>query len=187
MHRPGFSNAEMQYSKYFPLPPIFLSFRQKPMKCMTFLDHFKSNPDLCMQTQMKTDSLVDEKGKATQAWSTRFCDMLMTEWPCQFPVHTKCILCQSHHWSADFKQSYCPLRYNIGTLWTIFNPCDLLYFLYSFSALVNTLCQKNLCETDSFCPCKLKILQKCIYTIINWHKLNLGSVVIYAPSKVLQM
>lgn len=52
---------------------------------MTFLDHFKGNPDLCMQTQMKTDPLVDEKGKATQGWSTRFCDMLMTQWPCRFP------------------------------------------------------------------------------------------------------
>lgn len=48
-----FLNAEMQYSKYFPSPPI--SFREKPMKSMTFLDHFKGNPDLCMQTQMKTD------------------------------------------------------------------------------------------------------------------------------------
>lgn len=68
-----------------PSPTIFLSFKEKPMKCTTFLDHFKGNPDLCMQTQMKTDPLVDEKGKATQRWSTRFCDMLMTWWPCWFP------------------------------------------------------------------------------------------------------
>ncbi len=66
MHSHGFLNAEMQYSKYFPSLPIFLSFREKPMKSMTFLDHFKGNPDLCMQTQMKTDPLVDEKGKATR-------------------------------------------------------------------------------------------------------------------------
>lgn len=75
----------MQYSKYFPPPPIFLSFREKPMKSMTFLDHFKGNLDLCMQTQMKTDPLVDEKGKGTQGWSTSFCVMLMTRWPCRFP------------------------------------------------------------------------------------------------------
>lgn len=66
MHSHDFLNAEMQYSKYFQSLAIFLSFREKPMKSMTFLDHFKGNPDLCMQTQMKTDPLVDEKGKATQ-------------------------------------------------------------------------------------------------------------------------
>lgn len=52
---------------------------------MTFLDHFKGNLDLCMQTQMKTDLLEDEKGKAMQGWSTQFWDMLKTQWPWQFP------------------------------------------------------------------------------------------------------
>lgn len=66
MHSHGFVNAEMQYSKYFPWSPIFISFREEPMKSMTFLDHFKGNPDLCVQTQMKTDPSVDEKGKATR-------------------------------------------------------------------------------------------------------------------------
>lgn len=62
-----------------------LCFRQQPVKSVTFRDHFKGKPDLCMQTQMKTDQLVDEKGKDTPAWSTRFCDMLITRWPCLFP------------------------------------------------------------------------------------------------------
>lgn len=55
MHSHGFLNAETQYSKYFPLLPIFVSFTDESMKYLTFLDHFKGNPDFCMQTQMKTD------------------------------------------------------------------------------------------------------------------------------------
>lgn len=52
-----------------PSLPIAPAFKEKPIKSMTFLDHFKGNPDLCMQTQMKTDLEVDEKGKA--AWLDR--------------------------------------------------------------------------------------------------------------------
>lgn len=48
---------------------------------MTFQDHFKGIPDLCMQTQMKTDPPLDEKGKVTQGWSTHFWDMLKTRRP----------------------------------------------------------------------------------------------------------
>lgn len=66
MHSHGFINAEMQYSKYFLSLPIFFPVTEKPMKSLTFPDHFKGNPDLCMQTQMKTDPLVDEKGKDTR-------------------------------------------------------------------------------------------------------------------------
>lgn len=54
---------------------------RSPMKSMTFQDHFKGIPDLCMQTQMKTDSPLDEKGKVTQGWSTHFWDMLKSGRP----------------------------------------------------------------------------------------------------------
>lgn len=96
---------------------------------MTFLDHFKGNPDLCMQTQMKTDPLVDEKGKATQGWSTHFWDMLMNRWPWWFPQCIPNAFLVNHvidRWFLIVLLSH-SLRCKMGLLWRIFKSCDILY------------------------------------------------------------
>lgn len=98
----------MQYSKYFPHLPSFSPSERTLWSLWPLWIILKGNSDLCMQTQMKTDPLVDEKGKGTHGWSTSFCVMLMTRWPCRFPQCIPNALFVNHiiDWLTS-KENYC--------------------------------------------------------------------------------